>query len=376
MSRNSVLVIPSLNPDKKLLDYVRCLIENGFKKIIVVDDGSSPASKHVFDSVRVFPECEILTHAVNMGKGRALKDAFNLYCQKYRETYSGVITVDSDGQHTVEDVIKLDAALNENHGELILGVRNFDESQVPFKSRFGNKLTKQIMQFLIGRPNKAGMPSQSAGWGISDTQTGLRAIPNQQIIRYLTLFGERFEYETSMLIDAVHMHTPIREIPIKTVYINENKETHFRPVADSAAIYRLIFATFFRYSAVSVSSFLIDYGIFRALIFLMRSTELAIRIWTASFAARLISSFYNYVLNRAVVFRDCSAPQKTMAWYYVLCMVQLCCSALAVWAGCWLTGLSESFVKPFADAALFLISFQIQREWIFKGGMRDADSKI
>ncbi len=364
MSRNAVLVIPSLNPDEKLLSYIKNLISSGFHKIILVDDGSSRACRNIFDEAGLMPECDILVHTVNMGKGRALKDAFNYYCQKYAGDYAGVITVDADGQHTLEDVIRLDDALKESPETLILGVRDFTDPSVPFKSRFGNILTKYVMQILIGSARRTGISEQAKA--ISDTQTGMRAIPNLYILDYLTLFGERFEYETNMLIEALRFHTPILEIGIQTVYINENSGTHFRPLADSLAIYRLIFAAFLRYTSVSLSAFLLDYSIYCLMSLSLGFLSERARIWASVAAARIISSLYNYMMNRNVVFQSQAGQKQTLIKYYVLCVLQLCCSALSVELLCMYAGFSEMAAKLSADVVLFLISFQIQKNWVFR----------
>lgn len=203
---------------------------------------------------------------------------------------------------------------------------------------------------------------------IIDTQTGLRAIPNSLIPRYLTLNGERFEYETNMLIDALHSHTPIRQIEIQTVYINENSETHFRPVADSFAIYHLIFATFFKYMLASLSAFLIDYSVYSLLIVLLGFLPMAPKIWIAAVAARVLSSFYNYTVNMAVVFRSSKGRTKTFLKYYALCILQLSCSAMSVWLMCRSTGVSELTAKLFVDSFLFLFSFWLQKNWVFREG--------
>ena len=146
----SVIIIPSMNPDERLIDYVKELIAHQFPKIIILDDGSCQETKDFFTTLQSFPECTVLTHAVNMGKGRALKDAFNYYFVKNSKDFSGVITVDSDGQHTVEDVIRMAKALERYPHSLILGVRNFDAPLVPLKSRFGNKMTRIVTRWLIG----------------------------------------------------------------------------------------------------------------------------------------------------------------------------------------------------------------------------------
>lgn len=364
MFRNSVLIIPSLNPDGRLIQYVKDLTAHGFAKIILIDDGSGPQSQPVFDAVRRLPECDVLVHTVNMGKGRSLKDAFNYYCQKYAGAYQGVITVDADGQHMPEDVVRLDDAMLTYPQALLLGVRDFDSPSVPFKSRFGNKMTKQVMHFLIGSAEQAGTDHRTKA--ITDTQTGMRGIGNGLIKKYLTLAGERFEYETNMLIEALHTHTPVKEICIQTVYINENRETHFRPLADSAAIYRQIFSTFFKYTLASLSSFLIDYGLYSLWILLLHFMPLAARIWIAAAAARILSSLYNYAVNRTVVFKNQTDPIRTMEKYYILCMVQLCCSTQLVWLVCRHTSLSEIPVKLFVDVLLFFASYSIQKNWVFR----------
>ena len=159
------------------------------------------------------------------------------------------------------------------------------------------------MRFLIGSATQADPDNRKKA--ITDTQTGMRGIGNRILKSYLTLAGERFEYETNMLIEALHTHTPVKEIGIQTVYIDENSGTHFRPLADSAAIYRQIFSTFFKYTLASLSSFLIDYGIYSLLILLLQVMPLAARIWIAAAAARILSSLYNYAVNRNIVFKSC-----------------------------------------------------------------------
>lgn len=364
MSRSSVLIIPSLNPDSRLTAYIKSLIRIGFSRIIVVDDGSAPQYQPIFDAVKSLPECDLLVHTVNMGKGRSLKDAFNYYCQHYSADFAGVITADSDGQHLAEDVGRLDAALGESADALILGCRDFDKANVPWKSSFGNKMTRQVLRLFIGSARQE--DARAHAKAITDTQTGLRAIPNQLIKSYLTLSGERFEYETNMLIEALHTHTPIKEISIQTVYINANSETHFRPLADSFAIYSQILSTFFKYTLASLSSFLLDYSIYSLLIVLLGFLPLAPKIWTAAASARIVSSLYNYTMNMSIVFKNSAAHKKTFVKYYTLCISQLICCTLLVWIICCSTGLSEITAKLFVDTLLFIASYAIQKNWVFQ----------
>lgn len=355
-----LIVIPALNPKSDLIEYVDTLLSHGYSKILVVDDGSRDDCRYIFDEIAKKQGCEILRHTTNMGKGRALKDAMLYYIDNHLSDdlpdnmkLNGMITVDSDGQHIVEDVNKVAAAMSQNPDSLILGARDFDLETVPWKSSFGNKCTVVALKLFIGG-------------NISDTQTGLRGIPNRLIKRFSTLSGDRFEYETVMLIDAIRTGASIIEVPIRTVYINDNSETHFHPIKDSFKIYRVILGTFFKYILSSLSSFLVDYGIFCGLIAALgRSGITQTRsVWISTVVARIISSLFNYTVNKKLVFKSRRGP-VTLFQYYALCVIQMGASAGLVS----LIGLSAfpvQLAKIIVDTLLFIISYRLQNRFIFK----------
>lgn len=219
------IIIPSYNPDSKLVELVDDLTANGFERIVIVNDGSAPECLPYFEKAANRPECSLLTHEKNAGKGRALKTAFS-HCQSFSDSI-GVITVDGDGQHLVKDIQACANALRSNPHNVILGVRNFNEPHVPFRSRMGNIITRTVFRLLCGIR-------------ISDTQTGLRAIPQEYLSRFASYQGERYEYETNMLLmmpkDQIHW----KEVTISTVYLDDNSRSHFNPVKDSIKIYKVI----------------------------------------------------------------------------------------------------------------------------------------
>ncbi|MCL1849171.1 MAG: glycosyltransferase family 2 protein [Clostridiales bacterium] len=220
------IVVPSLNPDEKLFQVVRKLVGAGFSRIVVVNDGSDEAHMAPFAQVESLAECHVLTHEVNKGKGRALKTAFAYLLEAYPDI-AGVVTVDGDDQHQTVDVAACAEAIGGRPGSLILGVRDFGASNVPLRSRLGNRFTCLIFRVFCGLR-------------ITDTQTGLRAIPAKLLDVFRRTDGERFEYETNMLLDAGKNHIPIHEVGISTVYIEGNESSHFRVLQDSWRIYRAI----------------------------------------------------------------------------------------------------------------------------------------
>lgn len=348
------IVLPSLNPDEKFLGVVKGLVGAGFEDIVIVNDGSDADHLTWFEQAAAMPGTHILTHPVNMGKGRALKDAF-AFVNENRPDSRGVVTIDGDGQHLLGDIIACAEAMLEQGDKVIMGCRDFNAPDIPARSRGGNKFTSNLFKF-------------GCGIILSDTQTGLRAIPKQYLAPFCDIKGERFEYETNMLLQMKRLGIEFVEVSIATVYEGDNEGSHFRPIVDSYKIMKLIFmfmvGTFFRYLISAGTSFVLDAGIF----------YLAIQFGHASIAvatviARVISSFYNFNVNRKVVFQSEEGYSKTMLRYYALCVVQTIASAA-------LTTLVKSGVpggafvatlcKICVDCCLFVISYQIQKRWVFK----------
>ena len=226
----TMILIPALAPGAELIDYLQALSDAQLGQLVVVDDGSGPDYAPIFALAAQIPGCTVLRHEQNRGKGDALKTGLR-YFQELpdRSEYNGVVTADADGQHSVADVTALCRAMRDETG-LWLGVRDFSLDHVPAKSRFGNKLTRSIFHIFYHVT-------------ISDTQTGLRGYPNCMTERLLGCPGSRYEYETKMLILCAEEHIPIHEVPIETIYLNDNASSHFNPIKDSYRIYRLFFGT-------------------------------------------------------------------------------------------------------------------------------------
>lgn len=346
-----LIVIPALNPDSGLIGYVDTLLSHGYEDILVVDDGSRTDCRFIFDAIEKKNGCRILRHEVNLGKGRALKDAMKFFLDECdKDKIGGIITVDSDGQHTVEDVNKVAVCMEENPDSFILGARDFYSGGVPPKSLFGNRCTRIALKLFIGGD-------------IHDTQTGLRGIPASLVERFSTLRGDRFEYETVQLIDAIHSGIDIKEVSIQTIYINNNSETHFNPIKDSIKIYRVIFGTFIRYALSSLSSFVVDYGVFCGMFYVLSGSASEIRaIWISTAVARVISSLFNYTVNKKLVFRS-GRGIETLFMYYGLCIVQMACSAALVNLAS--AVLPVQIAKIIVDTLLFMISYRVQKRFIF-----------
>ena len=348
------VILPSYNPGERLSVVLKELVAAGFGDIIVVDDGSREECQRYFQQAENLPECTVLHHGVNRGKGRALKTGFEFFLGN-RPNQSGVVCADDDGQHSSADIVRI-AEEMQRRGTAVFGARDFTLPDVPPKSRFGNRVTSFVFRALCGIK-------------ITDTQTGLRAFPREYLDTLCRVSGERFEYETNALLEMNREGLSFAELPISTIYINNNGETHFRPLRDSVKIYAVIL----KFLLSSCFASVIDIAVFTVVnLCLPSEMDEKLRVFAATFSARVVSSLVNFFVNRNRVFRSSGSISGTMGRYYLLCLVQTCVSSAAV------MGLSalfsvrhsgwETLIKAVVDTILFFISFGIQRDWVFGKG--------
>ena len=354
---NICVVLPSLDPDTKLLTVIDGLLEYGFTDIVLINDGSKPENLHYFETAATHPEVTLLHHPYNRGKGAALKTAFHWVLEN-RPDCAGVVTVDGDNQHHPEDT----RACTENMlrtGHLTLGVRDFSQPDVPARSRSGNRITCSVFKLFVGMT-------------ISDTQTGLRAIPIRDLPILTAIAGDRFEYETNMLLCMKQESIPFDEVTIRTVYIEENKSSHFRAVQDSWRIYKLILAHFFKFTASSLLSAVLDEGLFLLLSLLLVPFLDGLMLTAVStIVARIVSSLVNFYMNLKLVFRSSAKPAAALGKYFALAVPQLAAQLLLTHGISVLLGISdhETILKGIIYALvmtlLFFASFFIQQRWVY-----------
>lgn len=356
-----VVLIPSLHPNHLLPEYVQDLIRHGYSRIVVVDDGSGPDYQDIFSGLDALPECSVLSYPVNRGKGHALRHGM-AYIRDHFPDALGIITADSDGQHTVEDVTSVAAALRDGRDGLYLGTRDFSGSNIPSKSRLGNRLTSVFFALLYGH------------W-LPDTQTGLRGFSASLIPAMLAIPGDRFEYEMNMLVQFAGKHIPFHIVPIRTIYLEENKGTHFRPIRDSARIYKHLFGSFYKYASASAVSTLLDIVLFHALFHWLLPALLdpgqtmlwgvtRIAFWS-TLLSRVCSSLLNYRLNKSLVFR-LGRSRGSLLRYALLVVAVMSVSATVVSFFTQTLGFPATPSKILIDTTLFFINFRVQKSWVFR----------
>ncbi|WP_186806700.1 GtrA family protein, partial [Leuconostoc mesenteroides] len=164
----------------------------------------------------------------------------------------------------------------------------------------------------------------------------------------------------SMILDTQKYGIDIVQVSIETVYLDNNKSSHFRVLQDSMSIY----AVFIKYCIVSLLSFLFDIATFALVIYILNSFT-TISVLMATLLSRGCSSIFNYYMNKKVTFKK--QNRYSMFLYYLLVVVQLLVSSnLVYFSDKILSSWNLIYIKIIVDFILFIASYFIQKLLIFK----------
>lgn len=346
---DTCLLIPALEPQEHFIDYVKKLKQIPHLHIVVVNDGSHQDYDIIFNKIARLPQCYVIHHPQNLGKGEALKSGYR-FIQKHLSFCQKIICADCDGQHAVIDIQKMIAKMYSDESLFMLGMRNFSFRHVPIKSWLGNRMASLLLWM-------------STGHYIQDTQTGLRGYDYQLLDSLLKINGQRFEYETNalvILLKQVNLNT----IPIQTIYYHHNQHTHFRPIQDTWLIIKSLYSSFYLYTLLSFLCFMIDWLVFIFLsslfIFFFQSSLTV--IFCSSFISRFLSIICHYQLVQKHVFQPVNQKQS-MSRYMALCKFIVFLSSIGTYCLHFL--LSTLMSKILIDGCLFFLSYAIQKKWVF-----------
>ena len=336
-------LIPAYKPNENLISFIQSLETRGLE-VVVVNDGSGEDHLPLFHKIQEQSLATVIHLEKNQGKGAALKAGLS-YLNTVNDDFQ-VITLDADGQHSLQDALFLLQKSLENEGSLLLGSRAQSKDS-PLRSRIGNYITKKVF-------------SLTTGVRVEDTQTGMRAFSKQLIPKLLKIQGNRYEYEMNMLLDFAKEGIPIQEYPIETIYINDNEESHFDTVKDSIRIYSQIL----KFISSSLLSFCIDFLLYTL------SLSLSGSILFSNAFARLISLHCNFFMNKNYVFQNASESTKRehlkeYLSYLGLALSLFAMNTLLLSAVVEVLGVNAYLAKIITEILLFILSYFVQKHLIF-----------
>jgi glycosyltransferase involved in cell wall biosynthesis len=216
---NTCVIIPSYNNEKTLKHVIEATLKelHSEAKLIVVNDGSTDATESILKTFGNY--ITLISYPTNKGKGNALKlglkNAFEL-------GYKNAITLDSDGQHYPSDIRQFLEATYQKPNTVIMGIRNMTQDSVPRKSSFGNKFSN--FWFRV-----------ETGIKLQDTQTGFRLYPLEPFSK-MKFFTQKFEFEIEIIVRLAWEFIEFQSVPIKVLYDENERVSHFRPLRDFTRI--------------------------------------------------------------------------------------------------------------------------------------------
>ena len=210
-------IIPAYREEQHIGDVVRRTRQQ-LDHVVVIDDGSSD---NTAQSARE-AGAEVIVHGQNRGKGEAIKTGLRHWLDRQ---FIHVIILDADGQHLPEEIDRfIAAAAQAGDRSFFLGNRMNNLTGMPFVRRVVNR----YMSNRISRICRQEIP---------DTQCGFRML-DRQLIPELLDGGNRFDYETEMLIIASRKGYRIESVPITTVYSDE--VSSIQPARDTIRFFKLM----------------------------------------------------------------------------------------------------------------------------------------
>lgn len=216
MTDRFAIAIPAYEAEATIAEVVRRALP--FGPVVVVDDGSPDRTGDIARAAGV----PVLVHAVNRGKGCALRTAFH---HLTAQGFDAIVTLDADGQHPPEEVPRLVAAWR-GGADLVLGTRDHLYDGMSRVRRTSNASSSWLISRVAGRP-------------LPDCQTGFRVYA-RRLLESVGFPESRFEAESAVLVRAARRGFAIAGVPIRLDTVDGRATSHYRPVVDSLRIARAV----------------------------------------------------------------------------------------------------------------------------------------
>ncbi len=206
---NICIVIPANNESYTIGYLVESLSRKGFD-VLVIDDGSVDETGIIAQEKGAI----VLRHDEKQGKGYSLREGFRYAIER---GYDAVIMMDGDGQHDVGGIDRFLIEAEKNKLSVIVGNRMANAKGMPAVRYCTNRFMSRLISLACGQL-------------IMDTQCGYRYI-HCDILKELDLTSRDFQIETEILMKACRKGFKVRNVPIKTIYRNE--ESKINPFKDT-----------------------------------------------------------------------------------------------------------------------------------------------
>lgn len=205
------ILIPAYNAARTLRQVVVDSLAQGLP-VVVVDDGSNDGTATQLDGLPVI----LLCHARNRGKGVALRTGFDW---ALTNGYTGIVTLDADGQHDPSAIPRLVAAARAGGFGILLASRHSQFEQMAGLRKVWNRFGVWCLR-------------KRTGFEISDSQSGFRYY-HADLLRSVVLEKDGYDLEMELLMKCWRAGFTIASLPVPARVADGRATSHYRAVPDT-----------------------------------------------------------------------------------------------------------------------------------------------
>ncbi|MGM5482224.1 MAG: glycosyltransferase family 2 protein [Nanobdellota archaeon] len=202
MSKKIIIVMPAYNEEAIIKETIKNVKNEGYKNIIVVDDGSQDKTSEFAKKCKV----KVLKHPINRGLGAALGTGIEAALEIRADV---IVTFDSDGQHDPKDIKRVILPIIKGKADAVIGTRLKNPKGMPFLRRVGNWGLNMFTFTLFGV------------W-TTDSQSGFRAF-SRKGAKKLEIRSNKMEVSSEIIKEIGENRLRFKEIPIKAIYTDYSK---------------------------------------------------------------------------------------------------------------------------------------------------------
>lgn len=364
-----ILLLVGITPDTPLEELAEDFYREGFSRVLAVADGFTPSISEAP------PYLDILAHSQPLGLGRSVKTGINRYLSCCSHEAPGLVLYDPSADlFTPKEALDLGNVLAENPERFYLAVRERrEDSSTGIKE--GSSSVRIVKEQLFSRTSRlrglnwwggmlfgllAGVPITSM-----DSQSGLRALGNGFLQSCLTLEGERQDYMTHMVLESKRQGIEVVPCRMWGEPLGWNLG-RFNPLTESSTVYKPLISFLW----TTIAAVAVNILIFWILSYAFSGLKWPFSGLLSTALAQFTAAGFQFILNRNLVFQHMLNKEglaASLGKYLLLWLMQVFCSFGGMTFFAMALRCSPMAVKVPLDTLLFLISFQLQRDWVFSG---------
>lgn len=203
--QSTYVILPAYNEATRIQPVIEEIARKGYRMVIVNDGSSDNTLDVIKESQKKYPKnIYIYSHIINRGVGVAMQTGFDAVL-KYNPKY--IVNMDSDGQHSADDLENVLEPLITGRAQAVIGVRPLKD--MPLSRNFANSVMNLLTRIFYNVD-------------VSDSQTGFRAI-TINALKKININARGYLISSEFIREVNDNNIPFAEVTIQTIYTPETQ---------------------------------------------------------------------------------------------------------------------------------------------------------